>query len=351
MSKKAVQLDPNSSEAYCSLGHYYRPHFYSTSDSISQALAAFTKAIDLNPSNQDALLAMGLLKSKIGQYEDALSYLNIARELDPLKRSTLHAIGTVYYDKDDYDNAERYFTQARELEPEKEFLGFPWLDFSRGKCETAIRGLLKREKFFPEEQWFHHDLACVYKYCHKFDEAITEFEKCIELASNQKWHYLGLAAVYVEQERYDEAIAIYEKAMSKFPNCLFTRFEYSFVLKRRGASNKAKKILKNILRSPSIEYIDADRNIRQIAQFYIDGINESDMMMAINQAHERLNTIDQLTDLDYFVGMSYLLNLNHTYRNRDKAIKYLHKYHFQGNKLGVEYSLARTELQRLGALK
>ena len=109
---RALQLDPDSSEAHASLANIT---FQSDHD-WARAEAEFRTAIALNPSNVRAHQFLGLMLIALGRFDEATELLQRAVRLDPggTHRMTL-ALAAVYAGK--FDEAIAYVDEALERDP------------------------------------------------------------------------------------------------------------------------------------------------------------------------------------------------------------------------------------------
>jgi len=82
-AEKAIELQPDLSEAYIAQGYSY----YYGEDDYDSAIASFEKATSLSPNNSEAFEALGLIYRRKGEWQRSLDYLREATELDP--RNTL----------------------------------------------------------------------------------------------------------------------------------------------------------------------------------------------------------------------------------------------------------------------
>jgi serine/threonine-protein kinase len=82
-AEKAIELQPDLSEAYLAQGYSY----YYGEDDYDSAIASFEKATSLSPNNSEAFEALGLIYRRKGEWQRSLDYLREATELDP--RNTL----------------------------------------------------------------------------------------------------------------------------------------------------------------------------------------------------------------------------------------------------------------------
>jgi tetratricopeptide (TPR) repeat protein len=155
---------------------------YSEQGDYAQAIADFTKAIELDPNNATAYFNRGLAQVNLGDPEQAIADFTKAIELDPDHALAYNNRGDVYYKAGDYAQAIADFTKAIELDP-----------------NDAIA-------------YFHR--GSVYDEQNNYEEAIADFTKAIELKHDPlSWPYFNRGTVYYEQNDYEEAIADYTKAI------------------------------------------------------------------------------------------------------------------------------------------
>ncbi len=110
---KAIELDPNSAEAWASLA----PKLVEEFDWAS-AESAFRKALELGPNSAEAhgWYAELYLTPK-GRLEEALRESQQAASLDPLSPYAMVSVARRYYFLRQYDSAIAWFGKALDLEP------------------------------------------------------------------------------------------------------------------------------------------------------------------------------------------------------------------------------------------
>jgi len=107
-AQRAVELDSQSSHAYCCLGlheHFYRWDW-------RKAESAFRTAIALSPNDAEARLSLGLVLSSVGRTEEAAESVETALELDPLNLMHHHMAGVNSMQSARYEDA---ITRLREV--------------------------------------------------------------------------------------------------------------------------------------------------------------------------------------------------------------------------------------------
>lgn len=145
---KALEFDPNLSEAHASLGFLRR--FFDWE--WSSAEREFRSAVRLNPGYATGRRWYGQFLSGMGRHDEAIAEVRHALDLDPLSVIIHTALGDVLFYSRRYDEAIAIYRKALELDP----------DFSAGQS----------------------DLARALEHSGRVDEAIRGYERAIALAGS-----------------------------------------------------------------------------------------------------------------------------------------------------------------------
>jgi len=126
-AEKALALDPQLVEAHLAMG---RIHGFYDSD-WAAADASFRKALDLEPSNAQALRHAGAQALVLGRGNEAIDLANKAIERDPLRPNYYTNLGLALLAVNRDTEAEAAYRKALELDPDGAsrhlFLGRPCL--------------------------------------------------------------------------------------------------------------------------------------------------------------------------------------------------------------------------------
>ncbi len=82
-----------------------------------QAIADFTRAIEINPWLAEAHVNRGIAYEKKGQIDQAIADYNKAIEINPGLAESYHNRGVAYFNKGQHDQAIADFTRAIEINP------------------------------------------------------------------------------------------------------------------------------------------------------------------------------------------------------------------------------------------
>ncbi|NCR74923.1 MAG: tetratricopeptide repeat protein [Microcystis aeruginosa K13-06] len=178
---KMIDLKP-----YNSLGYLYRCVAYQHLSDLPKALADCNKAIELQPDLDQAYLTRGsLYLFGYSDYQKALADLNKAIELTP-------NAGTIYWMRGEIYRQLHNYPQAL------------------ADCNKAIQ--LKSD--FP---FGYNCRGDIYRELHNYPQAIADFSKAIELANNSAAFYVSRFLAYQQSQDYPNALADIKKAIDLQP--------------------------------------------------------------------------------------------------------------------------------------
>src|SRR5437763_3065931 len=176
-SRRAVELDPNYAEAWCTLAfaesqkYFYPDH---SEAQLARARAATETAIRLAPDSAEAAGALGVFNYYcLKNYDAALAQLEIAHERAPNNANVLLGIGNVKRRKGLLDESIAVEQQDAQLDPLNEDI---WVNIGRG-----YRGL------------------------RRFDEARTMFDHAHAIAPTDAEIAAQRAETYVAQGNLERA--------------------------------------------------------------------------------------------------------------------------------------------------
>jgi tetratricopeptide (TPR) repeat protein len=123
----AVRLQPDLPETHLALGRYYQR----SSRDYDRALAEFTKVLERQPNNSDALWAVGGVQRRQGKWTEAIANMKRAAALDPRDWGKNSGIAEADGYLRAYAEAIQYWDRAITLRPD-----IP--DFYAGKALTYL---------------------------------------------------------------------------------------------------------------------------------------------------------------------------------------------------------------------
>jgi len=146
--RNAAALDPKSARAQFGLGNVYV-----RLNRLAEAESAFKAALELEPNMTSAHVNLGVTYYQMGQLSKAADEFNAALRLEPDDAQTLYLLGAVRLQENNLSAAEELLIKARDLKPD-----------------------------LPE---VYYGLGVLYKLKGQKSEAITAFEKFLEVGPGQ----------------------------------------------------------------------------------------------------------------------------------------------------------------------
>ena len=149
-AKKAVDLDPQSSEAHASLAFVTFFGIWDAADAEKE----FRRAIELDPNNAKAHHWYATFLHTLGRHDEALSEIGLARELAPDSSSILADKGELQWGAGHHEQALQLLKQLEAAEPDfiSPHLYLRFAYFETGDYPNYIVELKK-------DAWLTHDAA------------------------------------------------------------------------------------------------------------------------------------------------------------------------------------------------
>ncbi len=215
--KRAVALDPSFALAQAALGEAYLVLYRNGKDprSVDEAVAACRIAARLDRSLPQVQVTLGLIGMATGKYEDAVTSFKRAIELSPTDAEALAELGRAYAKLQRTSEAEAAFKQAIALQPDywvgySRLARFYWLQNRRGEAEQEYRKALE---LTPENNLLLNDLGALYFDLSRWDQARLMFERSAA-AKPSYIAYSNLGTLASRHGDSRDAAAMFEKALA-----------------------------------------------------------------------------------------------------------------------------------------
>ena len=223
-----------------------------------EAIAAFKKAIEIEPNFDRAYYAIGLAYGFQKDYQQAIDALKKATELNSTPYYYWRNLGLTYRDLEQYDSALAAYEQALKNSQSQEEQDFrlyvekgdvlselgrneeaiasytkalsinhnhPWAYNNRGNTyndlqqyERAIADFNKAIEINPQNANAYNNRGNTYSILQQFESAIADLNKAIEINPQYASAYYNRGIIYNDLQKYESAIANYNKAIEINPN-------------------------------------------------------------------------------------------------------------------------------------
>ena len=209
---KSIQLAPDNATVYNNRGNALMDLGHP-----DEALKDFDRAITLSPNYGAARNNRGNARMQLAQYDPAFQDFRKAVELMPQDAVPYNGRGRAHAELKRYHAAVRDFTRAITLNPR-----YAAAYHNRSDAYLAIGDFKETaddatQALTLEPDQPHPDLlllrARAYSGDKKFNQAIDDLNKAIELEPNLADAYIERGIIFTQNRRFDDAIADFNKAL------------------------------------------------------------------------------------------------------------------------------------------
>src|SRR6266852_3379031 len=239
-----LSIDPDNIDALHFLGvisHQRGEH--------GRAAELISRALSRNPSNPPAHNNLGNALGAQGKFNEAVvCYLN-ALALDPDYVDALLNLGAALRAQGKPDRAVACYKRALALAPHAAAANAGLQDALRDRSnvdKTAVHHD-KAPTLEPESCEWHFNQGNSYKDRSHWDEAVASYEKALSLAPDFSPAYVNLGNVLNVQGKPDQAIACYRKALVIEPDLLEAHYNLADVLRDQNRLNEAGPCYEKVL--------------------------------------------------------------------------------------------------------
>lgn len=184
-----------------------------------QAMACFTKAVELDPKNILAYQNLGVEYGKTRQWDRAMSCLAKAIELDPKYAAAYTVRGVIHGEAGRHDQAIADLLKALEVDTTciqaYQFLGVEYA--KTGQRGQAISYFDKAIEFDPKCFVAYLGRGILHAEASQLDQAVSDFDKAIELKPQHTDAYVNRAVANALRKKKDEAREDLKKALELNP--------------------------------------------------------------------------------------------------------------------------------------
>ncbi|MEG5059232.1 CHAT domain-containing tetratricopeptide repeat protein [Microcoleus sp. A2-C5] len=186
---------------------------------LEGAIAAFEKALKIDPKYHCAWSGLGNALGNLGRNSEAIAAYETALEIDSKDNYAWNGLGGTLNDLGRNSEAITAFEKALEIDPEFHItwngLGHALRDF--GCYSKAIAAYKKALEIDPKFHPAWNNLGSVLNDFGRYSEAISAFDKALEITGDQllqAWENRGL--VFFNSGRYSKAIQNWDEGLQKY---------------------------------------------------------------------------------------------------------------------------------------
>jgi tetratricopeptide (TPR) repeat protein/S1-C subfamily serine protease len=183
-------------------------------EALQQAINTLPKGEDLKEFHSSILQLQSAVYQYLENYEQALTVINQAIFLFPNNPNHYNEKWAVLSELKRYDEGLAAINKAIELAPRAQaYYNRGNLYFNQQKYELALADYNKAIELDSNDAYAYNNRGNLYYDQQKYDLALADFTKAIELNRNFAEAYLGRGVVYYLQQKYELALADFNKAI------------------------------------------------------------------------------------------------------------------------------------------
>ena len=210
--------EPESATTQAALEAYELGNAESKKGNFDAAIAAYTKAINLNPGACMAYGYRGIAYEEIGDYPKALSDYTAAIELKPdapIASALYSDRGYMREQHGEFTAAFSDYNKAIELDPKNNNVLFRrgMTLAQKGKLQEAVIDFTTACEIDPSEYRSYMGRAMARATLSDFEGALTDITQAIKLSPNNSGCYLSYGYVLRKKRDYSAAISALTKAV------------------------------------------------------------------------------------------------------------------------------------------
>jgi eukaryotic-like serine/threonine-protein kinase len=205
---RALEIDSGLAQAHAVLGHLR----YACDYDWAGAEQELKRAIELNPNSGEAYDFYGLLLSSLERYDEAIEVQRRAHELDPLAHRM--DIVTTLLRAGRHDEALRAVTRVLEVEPYLALahLTLGWVYLLTGMPDQGIAAMQKAVSLSPDSTLYQAQLGQAFARAGRTQEAREVLRRLNELSRQRYVSPYHMAYVYTGLGELDRAMDWLERA-------------------------------------------------------------------------------------------------------------------------------------------
>ena len=176
----------------------------------NQTVTAAENAVSHTPADFEKHVELGMAYFHARRFDKAMAAFHRAIELNPKAATAYNGIGRVYYHTGPAEKAIEAYRQAFRLDRQyvDAYFGLGVLYFAQlGDFEAAVETFQDGLAHNPNNGFLVASLGNTYARMGRFDEALASLQQAIRLDPNSTYAYGNLSILYLHLKRYEDVIA------------------------------------------------------------------------------------------------------------------------------------------------
>jgi tetratricopeptide (TPR) repeat protein len=326
---------------------YYLGHLYKLKGDGEKSIAAFARALELQPNDVPTLIWVGEGALDQGRSDDADTHFAKALSLQPRSVAALYGAGRAELARKDYAKAVEHLDRALSLDPQATVIHYPLAmayrglgDQAKAQAHLSLRGSLAIKPEDPMMDRVNAMLNSALSYevsgadaldHSDFKAAAESFRKGVEVAPKEPslHHKLGTALALLDD--HNGAIEQFKQALKLDPNFVKAHYSLAVIDSDEGQIASAVQHLNAALKTEP-GYVEARMLLANV-------LRRSGQLEASLPEYDRIVKQDARLPEARFGYAAALIRLRHYAEARDYLVDAMRVY---PNELAFANALARV---------
>ncbi len=214
--QRALQLDPNYALAHAGLGQAYWMRYQATKETlwVEPARQACERALNLDSKLAAARVCKGTVDNGTGQYDQAIAEFQRALDSEPTSDDAYRGLAEAYEHLGKLAEAEKTYHRAIALRPQY-WPGYNWLGvfyYHQARYPEAAQMFTQVLALAPDNVRGHYNLGATYVEEGRYAEATVVLERSLAMGPTAA-AYSNLGVAYFRLRRFAEAGRAFEQAV------------------------------------------------------------------------------------------------------------------------------------------
>jgi tetratricopeptide (TPR) repeat protein len=186
---------------------------------LSEALAAYNKALQLKPDHVDVRIHHAMVLQALGKPDDAAISCRKALELRPNDPALHYNLGVLLNELNQPEEAEESYKHAIKLDPHNAhpYANLGYVQRKQKKTEEAVENYRQAAKLDPKSAEIHHNFGLAFRDLNRLEDASGCQKLALQLNPHYEDAYLELASIYQISGDIEEAKSTYTRALQADP--------------------------------------------------------------------------------------------------------------------------------------
>lgn len=218
--KQALEFDPNYARAHAGMCQVLRRWYRYSRNVIylDQAIEACKRAAEIDPELSEVPLALGHLYRDLGRYEDAIEFYERAIAKNPTEMESYHGMALAYGKLGQPDKAKELFETAIDLfsEDSAGYARYAMFLYRRGDYKNALTNYQKAYDLGRTSTTTLNAIAASYYLLGDFEMAARTWQESLQKRESAS-AVSSLGTAYFYLGRFDDAVEQYRRAIELSP--------------------------------------------------------------------------------------------------------------------------------------